>query len=219
MTHHKLIQKFKLFIVHLFKGSSYTRVQLNDWLKSISISSKRVLEVGASLNPVIKKVNKWDVKEYKTLDNNIEVDCKPDFFVDLNLLHFSDKNGWGRSVQKVLQYKPNVLFCLEVMEYIYKPETVLKFFYEVLAPKGTLYISFHSIYPIHQPYKFDSLRYTKWGIVHLLEEVGFTKWEITPRIATKGRDALNAFYKAEKMHGLRNSNEQFNIGYFIKAIK
>ncbi|MEI6775113.1 MAG: hypothetical protein WCL18_10510 [bacterium] len=174
----------------------------------------------------MKKVTSWNVKEYKTLDNNLESKVKPDFRIDLNLLRWSDRHGWTtknegetKDIKEVIKYKPNVLFCLEVMEYIYKPDTALKFFYDILSPKGVLYISFHSIYPIHQPYKFDSLRYTKWGITHLLEEVGFSRWDITSRKATEGKDSLSAFYRKEKMKYLIHNKDLFDIGYFIKAIK
>ena len=103
------------------------------------------------------------------------------------------------------------------MEYIYKPDMVLKFFHDVLAPGGILYISFHTIYPVHQPYKYDSLRYTKWGIINLLKDAGFSKWEITTRVATQGLKELKTFYKKEKMFALKKSNLPYDIGYFVKA--
>jgi SAM-dependent methyltransferase len=204
--------KTKSVLCKLFGKTSYSRVQLNDWLKKIEVKADRVLEVGANFNPVIKKVKKWQVKHYKTLDNNLENNCNPDFNLDLN--HLSPKDN---AVKRVFRYQPNIIFCLEVMEYIYKPNMVLKFFYDVLAPEGILYISFHTIYPVHQPYKYDSLRYTKWGIINLLKDAGFSKWEIAPRVATQGLKELKTFYKKEKMFALKKSNLPYDIGYFVKA--
>jgi len=224
--------RLKQVLYKLLGKTSYSRIQLNDWLKNIDVNKNGVLEVGAGSNPVIKKVKSFQVKQYKTLDNNFQIDCKPDFNLDLNQIRFSDKNGWiskagpqttpdinNKVIKKVFKYSPNIIFCLEVMEYIYKPETVLKFFYDILAPGGVLYISFHTIYPVHEPYEYDSLRYTKWGIIHLLEEVGFSKWEVTPRTATKGSEELKKFYKKEKMFALKNSELPYDIGYFVKAMK
>jgi len=215
-----------MFIYKLLGKTSYSRVQLNNWLKKIEVKTNKVLEVGANLNPVIKKVKSWKVNQYKTLDNNLQTPCSPDFNLDLNLLYFSDKYGWLskrktdiKAIKRVVDFSPNIIFCLEVMEYIYKPETVLKFFYDILAPGGILYISFHTIYPVHEPYKYDSLRYTKWGIIHLLEEAGLSKWEITPRTATKGSEELKKFYKKEKMFVLKKSPLPLDIGYFVKAYK
>lgn len=204
----------KLAVYKLLGITSYSRVQLNDWLKKIEIKADRILEVGAGFNPIIKKVKVWKVKEYKTLDNNLENPCNPDFNLDLNRFSYKDPVA-----KQVFKYKPNVIFCVEVMEYIYKPDKVLKFFYDILSSKGILYISFHTIYPVHQPYKYDSLRYTKWGIINLLKDAGFSKWEITARVATKGLKELKAFYKKEKMSSLKNSNLPFDIGYFVKATK
>ena len=199
-------------IYKLLGKTSYSRIQLNNWLKNIKVKTDRVLEVGASFNPVVKKVKNWQVKNYKTLDNSLENPCNPDFNLDLNHLSYKDS-----VVKKVFDYNPNIIFCLEVMEYIYKPDTVLRFFHDILTPGGNLYISFHTIYPVHQPYKYDSLRYTKWGIINLLKEAGFSKWEIRSRVATKGLKELKSFYKKEKMHTLKKSNLLYDIGYLIKA--
>jgi len=127
----------KQILYKLLGKTSFSRIQLNDWLKKIGVKADRVLEVGPSFNPVIKKVKKWQVKTYKTLDNNLENSCNPDFNLDLNHIDYK-----GSIVKKVFKYKPKVIFCLEVMEYVYKPDAVLKFFYDILAPEGNLYISF-----------------------------------------------------------------------------
>lgn len=214
MTLQYLKTQLKNKLFPFIKRTSQTRVQLNKWLKTIVVEADKVLEVGAGFNPIIKKVKVWKVKKYKTLDNNLENPCNPDFNLDLNRFSYKDPVA-----KQVFKYKPNIIFCIEVMEYIYKPDKVLKFFYDILSSKGILYISFHTIYPVHQPYKYDSLRYTKWGIINLLKDAGFSKWEITARVATKGLKELKAFYKKEKMSSLKNSNLPFDIGYFVKATK
>ncbi len=220
----KTYLKYKVF--NLLGKTSLSRIQLNKWLKSVDIETDKVLEVGSSFNPIISKVSGWKVNKYKTLDNNLEKDCNPDFNLDLNCLRFSDKYGWiskrkkdNRTIKKIFNYQPNIIFCLEVMEYIYKPDTVLRLFYDILDKKGILYISFHTNYPVHNPYEHDSLRYTKWGIINLLKEAGFPKWEITPRKATKGLKELKSFYKKEKMWVLKNNDLVVDIGYLVKAYK
>ncbi len=220
-----LYHRIKIFFKHLLGRTSITRIQLNNWLSSISINTNKVLEIGAGKNPVIQRVNKWKTKEYKTLDNNQQGMCNPDFEIDLNSLMWSDTKGWvsknhnyQRALKEVLKYKPNILFCLEVMEYLYKPETILKFFYDILLPKGILYISFHFIYPVHEPYEYDSLRYTEQGVINLLKEAGFKRIYITKRIATKGRESLKRFFYLERMHQSKSKKVDV-IGNFVKAIK
>jgi len=87
--------KIKSTLYGILGKTSYSRIQLNNWLKKIEVKKDRILEVGASLNPVIKKVKSWQVVEYKTLDNNLEL-YNPDFDLDLNQLYFSDKYGWDQ---------------------------------------------------------------------------------------------------------------------------
>ncbi len=213
-------------IFNLIGKTSLSRIQLNRWLKSVDIKTDKVLEVGPSFNPVINKVRSWKVNRYKTLDNNLEADCNPNFSLDLNHIRFSDKYGWigkrkkdNRVIKEVFKFSPNIIFCLEVMEYIYKPNEVLAFFHDFLSKDGTLYISFHSIYPVHEPYKYDSLRYTKWGVINLLKDSGFSKWEIEPRTVTVGKSELLSFYKKEKMRALKNSDLIIETGYLVKAEK
>jgi hypothetical protein len=42
--------------------------------------------------------------------------------------------------------------------------------------------------------------------------------EITPRVATKGREHLAKFYSTEKMRSAKTP-DIFDIGYLVKAIK
>ena len=209
---YKTILKNKVF--DLIGKTSLPRTQLNQWLRTINIKADRVLEVGAGSNPVINKVKSWNVGNYKTFDNNLQGDCNPDFRIDLN--HLENK---GTTIKNVIKYSPNIIFCLEVMEYIYKPYSVLRFFHDALAKNGVLYISFHTIYPVHEPYKYDSLRYTKWGIINLLKDAGFKKWKIASRDATEGKDSLVSFYKKEKMWALKKSDLITDTGYLVKAFK
>ena len=88
-----------------------------------------------------------------------------------------------------------------------------------LKEGGIAYISFPTIYPVHNPPSIDYLRYTKNGVEKLLKEGGFSTWEITPRIATNGVEALARFYSLEGMHPVKNDRVIFDIGYLCKVIK
>lgn len=201
-------------VYEILGKTSLTRNQLNKWLKLIDLKADRVLEVGANFNPVMKKLKSWNVNIYKTLDNNLQGNCKPDFNIDLNHLEKHEIQ-----MQKVKKFSPEVIFCLEVMEYIYKPYEVLSFFHKILAKNGVIYITFHTIYAVHEPYKYDSLRYTKWGIINLLKDAGFSKWEITSRPTTMGKTDILSFYKKERMWALKNSDLITDTGYLVKAYK
>ena len=113
----------------------------------------------------------------------------------------------------------NIIFCLEVFEYIWNPIQVLGNINNLMKENGILYISFPFIYPIHNPEGKDYLRYTRWGIEKLLKETGFEVIELKSRIMTAGSEFWGHFLKSEAMHLCRGYREHNEIGYCVKAIK
>ena len=191
---------------------SIYREQLEAWLKSIDVKVDSVLDVGGGQLPVKDRVRSWKVKDYKILDNDAQY--KPDFFFDLN----QPFDCW-KDINKHYCASFDVIFCLEVMEYLWNPFEAHTTLYNLLKDGGVAYISYPTIYPLHNPPKIDYLRYTKNAIEKLLSEAGFSTWEITPRIATNGLEALHSFYVLEGMHPMKGTTEIFNIGYCVKAFK
>ena len=182
---------------------SFFREQLEEWLSKIDVSAGSVLDVGGGENPVKDRVRSFNVKIYKILDNNYQY--KPDYYADINYIFDLDR-------------KFDILFCLEVFEYIWNPKQAIENLGSFLKPGGIAYISFPTIYPVHNPYGIDYLRYTKFGIEKLLPFGEFKSWEITPRTATLGIKALGEFYRLEGMHPI-SDRMIFDIGYLVKAIK
>ena len=189
--------------------ASYYRQQLEDWLKTIDVKADRVLDIGGGANPVKGRTKSWEVREYEIVDNNAEGEfVEKHNFIDLN-----------KPYQGGLPYDNDIIFCLEVFEYLFRPLLALKTIHLLLKKGGIVYISFPSIYPVHNPKEIDYLRYTKFAIEKLLKVAGFTQWEIRPRVATEGRQALSAFYSLEKMHPVKNDPVIYDIGYLVEAHK
>jgi SAM-dependent methyltransferase len=189
---------------------SYYRDQLERWLETISISADNVLDIGGAANPVKNRVKSWDVKHYMIADNLLETPKDPSipvFEYDLNEEGIVDETDW------------DVIFCLEVFEYIYDPVTALDNIQTMLGSEGIAYISFPSIYPVHEPKENDYMRFTRHGIVRLLDTVGFSEWSILPRIATIGKEALGQFYSLEGMHPVKHDDVIYHIGYLVEACK
>lgn len=138
--------------------ASPTRTKLNEWLSQLDIKGI-VLDVGGIANPVEKHTKIWDVKEYKILDIREErKGRKTDFIGDLN-------------IPIVLPMVADVVFCLEVTQFVYNPVGLFINLSYLIQPTGVLYVTFHLSHP---PMKDeDYLRYTKKGIKRLLEETGF----------------------------------------------
>lgn len=187
---------------------SYYRNQLEAWLKQINVKTNFVLDIGGGEKPIKDRVASWEVEKYEILDNDAQFN--PQLFADLNHPLGIDL-AYFNSV--------DTIFCLEVFEYIWNPVQAMKNIYELLKEDGVAYVSFPTIYPLHNPVGIDYLRYSKNAIEKLLAETGFKTWEITPRIATDGVNALRDFYTLEGMHPMRNTREIFDIGYCVKIIK
>ena len=164
---------------------SNARIQLERWLKTIKIEGD-VLDVGG-----YSKSRGYKILDYKggnyVYDLNYPIEGLPTF---------------------------DTVLCLEVMEYIWNPVQALQNIYNLLRKGGTLYISFHFLFPHHHPPEKDYLRYTRRGVEKLMEETGFTIEEIIPK-TTISPEALKEFCMAEsKVY--KNRGE---IGYLVKAIK
>lgn len=193
--------------------SSLYRRQLEQWVSGIEVEADSVLDVGGCQLPVDKRVKSWRVKEYLFMDNGAEY--KPDIFHDLN--HHYDPEPTENGVPYGGHF--DVIFCLEVMEYIWNPLQAHETLHELLKPNGIAYISYPTLYPLHNPPGIDYLRYTYNAIEKLLAESGFQTWEITPRIASDGAKDLLQFWSREGMRPIKDSPALLDIGYMVKAYK
>lgn len=215
---------------------SYFRTQLEEWLKTIDVRADKVLDVGGGALPVKDRVKSWDVNEYKILDNRLEdMKQEPDIIADLNDKHLTATDEGNEQFKQYIGSPVcsgyfDVVFCLEVFEYIYDPVSALENIMCVLKKDGLLYISFPFLYPHHAPESSDYLRYTRWGAVKLLEEAGFKITQIVPRVevinqSQRNRETdgyfagLKQWFKSQGMHPARNYPDHTEIGYCIKAVK
>ena len=193
---------------------SYYRNQLEAWLKTISVKADKVIDIGGGANPVENRTRSWNVGEYYIWDNNAEGYFTKNKY-DLNISYDNVEQALPMNDDD----KFDIVFCLEVFEYIYDPMSAMKNIYVWLKKGGVAYISFPAIYPVHNPQEIDYLRYTKRGIEKLLEKSNFKSWEIDSRVATMGKEALANFYSNEGMHPVKNDPVIFDIGYMVEAYK
>lgn len=202
--------------------SSNYRQQLETWLKDIEVYADKVLDVGGSQYPIKGRTDSWDVKDYKILDLKQPHECKrkPNIIWDLNENIKADGNGTRDITNGGKFVNFNILFCLEVMEYIWDPIICLNNLNRLMKDGAILYISFPTIYPHHNPYGEDCLRYTRWGVEKLLSKTGFEIEELTPRKAKHTNfNWLWEFYMKEGMRPAKNFDGHIDIGYLVKAKK
>jgi len=195
---------------------SNSRSQLERYLAGLEIKADRVLDIGGSQLPVKGRTKTWEVEDYKILDLHQPHECKirPDIICDLNngqeLLSFSAAN----------RESFGMIFCLEVMEYLLNPFGFLSLINDTLKPAGILYISFHFIYPIHNPHGLDYLRYTEFGAIKLLGNAGFKIESIFYKeLSESGLQSYEDFNFFECNKSDRQYSHHNAQGYIIKAIK
>ena len=184
---------------------SLSRNQVNQWLKTIDITDKTVLDIGAGPKEKwTRKIVKGGPKEYKTADVDDTFGC--DYVFDLNTV-----------IPDLKKYE--IVFCIETLEHCWNPVRALENLHSIT--QEACYIATPFINPHHD--KWDYFRFTGEWYENVLRKVGFQKVKIVERVATKGKNLLEQFYKAE---GLRVSKIRpefgrytYPIGYCVEAYR
>lgn len=169
---------------------SFYRTQLEDWLKNLSVKANTVFDVGGKQGEVKKRVKNWEVKNYKVLD-------LPEFDIQ---------------VPQMFKDKADVVFCLEVFEYLISPVPALFNIREMLKDGGEAFVTFAFIYPRHQELELDSLRYTESGIRRMAKHVGIKVHEIAYRVDRS--NLLEAFYATDGMRAAKGIRHDVT-GYIV----
>lgn len=179
---------------------SYYRQQLEDWLKALDVKADTVLDVGGQQNPVEGRTRSWDVKEYKVLD-------LPEFDIE------------DDSEDSDFYYVPeaDVIFCLEVYEYLINPLAATRNIQLCLKKNGKAYVTFAFAYPHHNELELDSLRYTESGINRLAEVAGLRVTNTWYRRDKSG--LLKSFYQADGMRMAKQYSRHDVTGFIVELQK
>lgn len=160
-----------------------------------------VIDVGGAAWPAKGRTKTWDVDVYRILDKNYTYKKAPiDFVQDLNKPF-------------TLEEKFDVVFALEVMEYMYDPRQAALNLYNLLKPGGVLYCSTHFLFPNHGG-GTDILRLTREGINVLFTSVGFKILEVTPRRAVEAYRPILLEWQNHESKICKHADE---VGHFFKA--
>jgi SAM-dependent methyltransferase len=178
---------------------SYYRQQLEDWLKTLNIKADVVYDVGGAQGKVKNRVKSWKVQDYKILD-------LPNW--DLN-------KSWGYDRPEKLA---DLIFCLEVFEYLTDPIQALENIKDCLMPRGgKAYITFAFVYPHHNELEYDSLRYTEPMIRWMAKKVGLEISKMWYRRDKSG--LLKQFYAADGMRAAKEYPHHDVTGFIVEMVK
>lgn len=171
-------------------SSSY-RLELDRWLAQLDVKADNVLDCGGSQLPVKGRTKSWNVRQYTISDlPEPHVNSpKPDLEMDLN------KAWLGQDTY-------DMVFCLEVFDYVYDPMQAMKNISKLLDDGGTAWVTYPFAYPTHNPIEDDMLRYTEFAIYRLADSVGLRVEEMIKR--RPETDLLNQFYRAERMRAAKH---------------
>lgn len=197
-------------------SSSY-RMELDKWLRELDVKADRVLDIGGAQEQMPPRVKSWDVKEYVIADlpNPHKDSPKPDIEMDIN----DDLTKYRHEDDTDLLRLENsfdMIFCLEVFDYVWSPKDAITNISFFLRVGGTAWVSFPSFYPLHQPVEDDALRYMAGGIQKLADSVGLT---ITQMIKRRPEtDMLMQTWRAERMRAAKHEDHEFT-GYIVEFKK
>lgn len=190
--------------------SSSFRLELERWLSEKDVVADYVIGIGDAQNPTKGRTRSWQVKEYKIADlaSPHKDSPKPDIVLDLN----------KKMTYEVMGYMgiPDVIFCLEVFDYIYNPVNAMEILYKLLKPGGRCYISFPSQYPLHQPVEDDALRYMPGGIKKLADHAGFQIVSMTPRKMES--PYFDMYIRAERLRAAKHHDHTFS-GWLVELTR
>jgi hypothetical protein len=180
--------------------SSFYRQQLEAWLRTRIVKADTVFDIGGAQGEVKSRVAHWEVKEYLILD-------LPSFNLELPMTE---------ELTKDLK-KADIIFCLEVFEYLINPFQAFQNISNLLKSGGKAYITFAFVYPTHNEIELDSLRYTERGIVRLAEIFGLAVTSTWYRVDQSG--LLKSFYSADGMHPAKGYNHHDATGFIVELTK
>lgn len=183
---------------------SYYRQQLEDWLQTLEVKADLVLDIGGKQLPVKNRVKSWDVKDYKILD-------LPEYDVEYGFAGY-ESSGTAR-----YRGKADLVFCLEVFEYLIDPLQAFSNIRKVLKPGGRAFVTFPFVYPHHNELERDSLRYTEPGIRRL---AGRTKLSVSKFwYRTDKSGLLQSFYQADGMKMAKEYPHHQVTGFVVEFSK
>lgn len=192
--------------------SSLYKRQIVEYLKARTYKADQVLDVGGADTP-IQNYTTVEARRILILDNDPVKNLA--FNHDLNQFAHPEELF---AVEEKIHF--DLIFCMNVFEYIWNPDAAMANLYNWLEPGGKLVINFPFLYSLHQPVGIDYLRYThEWIEKVFKERFPFKEVNITILKATDGSQALREFYSLEKIHTRKDDDSWLEIGTIVEAIK
>ena len=188
--------------------ASVYKQQLKTWVSTLDVYADTVLDIGGSQDPIKGRTKSWHVKEYLIADlPEPHIDSpKPDIELDLN--HNAD--------DLIIHREVDLIFCLEVFDYIYDPMSAFGNLAKLLKVGGEAWVSLPFVYPHHQPIEDEGLRYTEPAIRRYGDKFAMPVQEIIYRRPRSHK--LLEFYAEDGFRAAKNYDHNI-VGYIVRFKK
>lgn len=179
--------------------TSWYKQQLKDWVAELDVKAEKVLDIGGVQDKIKGRTKSWEVDEYLVSDLEVpHVGTDPDIIFDINY-SLSPPNPVGNRYNHYF----DLIFCLEVLDYVFDPVTAFRNISLLLKDGGIAWISCGLIYPRHNPIEEDTLRLTDYGIRRLAAAADLELKEVVIRRPKPGNTHLLEFYAEDGMRAAR----------------
>jgi SAM-dependent methyltransferase len=185
-------------------SSSY-RLELDRWISQLDVDAESVLDLGGSQLPAKGRTKSWNVSSYKIADLPQPHVGSPAPDIEFNL----EEDIWNGA-----QF--DLIFCLEVFDYIVQPDAALINIWLALKEGGRAWVSFPFLYPTHQPLEAEGLRYTENSIYRLAELAGLKVEQVIRR--RPETNAIEMLWRGERMRAAKGYDHNVT-GWIVELSK
>ena len=204
-----MLAKYKI----LFQRTSRHRINLESYLKKITIIGN-VLDIGGAQKSIINRLSSESkIVDYRILDlpaphstNSENIDYK----FDIQSCSFNPQD---------IKINFDAIFCLEVSLYWHDPNQALRNIVGLMSTNTKLYINFHQLYANQKPISMDMLRYSYSWIEKICKIYNLRVIEINLSELSKiSSRALKFIYKIERMR-LNTEYSNYNSNSFLLVLE
>lgn len=185
--------------------------QLNNFVASLELKGKVLLDWGGSQNPIKGRTFSWDIEDYKVVDleEPHSNSPKPDIVQDAN----QPLSG------EILDYvgKADIIIALGIYDYVINPGITTDSIAQLLSPTGYAWIEFPFFYCTHEPIEDEGCRYSEGCIKRLMKQSNLNIVELIRKPA--GNDHLVRFFAEDGQRMSKNYPYHNSVGFIVKVTK
>lgn len=180
---------------------------LKDWVSQLDVKANLVIDIGGSQDPIKGRTRSWEVEHYKIydLENPHSDSARPDVIFNIDTGHIN-----------INPPDADIIFCLEVFDYIRNPFKAFENLNAMLAIGGEAWVTFPFVYPHHNPIEDEGLRYTEPAIRYYGDRFNMPVEEIVYRRPNSQK--LLEFYADDRFRACREYDHNVT-GYIVRFKK